>query len=86
MQEALFHVEQPRRPARGPTAFAAVLGATGGRYWLLEPDQRRRMGRVARRMQANGVEPDRISAEGTRMRAKLGRSPTLGELADTILG
>jgi hypothetical protein len=44
------------------------------------------MGRVARRMQANGVEPDRISAEGTRMRAKLGRSPTLGELADTILG
>jgi hypothetical protein len=63
-----------------------LLAATGQRYGHLSPSDRGRLGAVANRLRVNGVREDRITAEGARLSARLGRPPTVAEICTLLLG
>jgi hypothetical protein len=83
LQERLFEVAGPARP---PQHYALLLSATGQRYGHLSPSDRGRIGAVANRLRVNGIAEGRITEEGARLCAGLGRPPTVAEICSKLLG
>jgi hypothetical protein len=65
--------------------YARLLTACGLSYWPLPVPERQRIGRIAARLRANGIPERRIVEEGARLKAALGRRPTLTEITDRLL-
>lgn len=87
MQARLFDVGPDPDPAPPrPQHYGRLLAVCALSYGRLDQPGRIRCAKLAARLRGNGIPERRITEEGARLRVALGRAPTLGEVADRILG